>query len=201
VLRLLGCSILPLREYVQLRRAFELPPARAVVLTIDDGYVDTLEVAMPVLRRMRAPASVFAVSGKLGGGNDWTPDGPLHARPLLPADGLRRLAREGVEIESHTRSHPSLVGIAPESALDELAGSRADLETLLGHPVPCVAYPYGDVDGQAVRLAEQAGYSAACVADGGFNDARTPLHALNRIEVHGDEGLWRFLAKVFGWTG
>ncbi len=53
---------LPLAELVERARAGTLPP-RAVVLTFDDGYPDTLEDALPILERHEVPATVFLCTG------------------------------------------------------------------------------------------------------------------------------------------
>ena len=47
------------------RRAQALP-ARALLVTFDDGWADTEEYALPVLRRRRCPAAVFVVSSAVG---------------------------------------------------------------------------------------------------------------------------------------
>jgi peptidoglycan/xylan/chitin deacetylase (PgdA/CDA1 family) len=47
--------------------AGEAPPPRCVVLTVDDGYRDFLEVAYPLLHRYEIPATVFVVSKFMGG--------------------------------------------------------------------------------------------------------------------------------------
>jgi peptidoglycan/xylan/chitin deacetylase (PgdA/CDA1 family) len=41
-------------------------PGRSVVVTFDDGYSDTLQVALPLLERFEVPATVFVTSGYLG---------------------------------------------------------------------------------------------------------------------------------------
>src|SRR2546423_1506780 len=88
-----------------------------------------------------------------------------HPRPLLPR-AERHLARRSVagagwEIGSHTRSHPHLPALPPDSLEEELKGSRERLEDALGLPCRSIAYPYGDVNRRVVRAAERAGYEAA----------------------------------------
>jgi peptidoglycan/xylan/chitin deacetylase (PgdA/CDA1 family)/GT2 family glycosyltransferase len=52
------CAPLPLRELVSRAAAGRLPP-RAVAVTFDDGYLDNLKVASPVLERLGIPATFF----------------------------------------------------------------------------------------------------------------------------------------------
>jgi peptidoglycan/xylan/chitin deacetylase (PgdA/CDA1 family) len=42
------------------------PPRRAVVITFDDGFADTVRVALPILYRRRIPAAVFPVTSVIG---------------------------------------------------------------------------------------------------------------------------------------
>jgi peptidoglycan/xylan/chitin deacetylase (PgdA/CDA1 family) len=59
--RALGFDIIPMGEVMARLIA---PTARPfVALTFDDGYVDTVEHALPVLRRHMAPFTVYAVPG------------------------------------------------------------------------------------------------------------------------------------------
>ena len=54
------CQVMPLDE--MLRTPYEQLPERAVALTFDDGYEDTLRVAAPLLQRHQAPAAFFLTS-------------------------------------------------------------------------------------------------------------------------------------------
>lgn len=63
-------NVLPLAEAVERLRCASLP-ARAAAITFDDGYADNCMVALPILRRVGLPATVFVATGYLDGGQMW----------------------------------------------------------------------------------------------------------------------------------
>lgn len=58
---------LPLAEAVHLLQSGRLPP-RAVCVTFDDGYADNATLALPILRELNIPATVFIATAFLDGG-------------------------------------------------------------------------------------------------------------------------------------
>jgi peptidoglycan/xylan/chitin deacetylase (PgdA/CDA1 family) len=64
ILRTCACPI-PLQHLIQASSNKDLPE-RPVVLTFDDGYVDNLQQAKPLLERYEVPASFFLAAGYLG---------------------------------------------------------------------------------------------------------------------------------------
>jgi peptidoglycan/xylan/chitin deacetylase (PgdA/CDA1 family)/glycosyltransferase involved in cell wall biosynthesis len=58
-------------------------PERAVCISFDDGYRSTHDLALPVLRRLNLPATVFVTTGFLAGGNMWN-DRIVEAVRALP---------------------------------------------------------------------------------------------------------------------
>lgn len=86
------------------------------------------------------------------------------ARGFLPermSDAqLQQLATRH-EIGAHTLTHPTLTDIPLEQAREEIAGSKAWLEDVLGQGVTAFCYPKGRNNAALQRLVQQAGYSMA----------------------------------------
>ena len=79
-------NTLGLSEAIQRMHDGTLPP-RAVCITFDDGYRSTHDVAMPILKELGLPATVFIASGYLDGSNMWN-DRILNAVRTLPGTVL-----------------------------------------------------------------------------------------------------------------
>jgi peptidoglycan/xylan/chitin deacetylase (PgdA/CDA1 family) len=149
-----------LAEAVERSRSVGLP-RRSVVLTFDDGCRCFRDHAFPELAARNMTATLFAVSGELGGTNRWDHAAGERREDLLAADDLRRLAAAGIEIGSHGRRHRDLSRCAADEQRDEITGSKAELEAALGLPVCTFCYPYGRLDAHAADTARAAGYLAA----------------------------------------
>lgn len=149
-----GVSIGTLTRAMRERRAGGL-----VGLTFDDGYTSMLDTVVPELARRGFGATAFIISGLIGRTNEWDA-GPVW--PLLGAAGVAELAAAGIEIGSHSATHPHLAGLPAPRQAAEAADSRARLEDLLSAPVRGFAYPYGSMDGAARRAVGAAGYEYAC---------------------------------------
>ncbi|SFK71303.1 polysaccharide deacetylase family protein [Methylorubrum salsuginis] len=111
---------------------------RAFLISFDDGYADTHDVAMPVLTALGLPAIVFLVSEWL----DAPPQAPGERRYMDRADVARWLAA-GLQIGSHGARHLRLSGLSADEIAAEFARSRRDLSALAGRPIDHFACPWG----------------------------------------------------------
>jgi peptidoglycan/xylan/chitin deacetylase (PgdA/CDA1 family)/glycosyltransferase involved in cell wall biosynthesis len=195
-LKRLNYHVLSLEEFLKYRHQCKLPPHRSVVLTFDDGYAEFATHIHPILRRYDFPATIFLVSTKIGGWNDWTEDETLNGRQLLSWAEIKEIVFQGINFGAHTRTHHILTDVSIEQGCDEIAGSKADLERALQTSITTFAYPYGEFDEQVQAFVEQAGFLGGCSAESGFNNWAIPQTALRRIEIEGTWSILRFLLTL-----
>uniref|UniRef100_UPI00356638D8 polysaccharide deacetylase family protein n=1 Tax=Nocardioides sp. TaxID=35761 RepID=UPI00356638D8 len=184
-----GARILPLDEAVAALAAGTLPE-KAVVLTFDDGYASVLETAWPLLRERSMPATFFVVSGILDRPMSFPWDAHEHDHGgrlrLATADELLDAAREGLDIGSHTVTHPWLPRLDAGELKRELVDSRVALTELLGRTITSLAYPTGGWNRSVRDAVDDAGYSIAITVDRGMNTRRTHPLSLKRSFVPED---------------
>lgn len=240
-------------------------PSRMAAITIDDGYHDTYDIAFPLLRKHRVPATVFVVSDFVSGriwlwtdksrylteragcqrlaltleGQvleiDLSSNAARRAAPekinarlkILPEDArdaalqrlaaklsvplpehppakfasirwdqAREMAANGVEIGSHTVTHPILPHLSEERLRQELHQSKAQIETELRRTVETFCYPNGNFDLRVLREVAQAGYQCAVTTKAGWNGWPGNPLALRRI--HGEYDLAHFVQTTSG---
>lgn len=172
-------------EAVDLGTLLELPPdADAVAVTFDDGFASFGRLAWPLLRRRGIPATVFVVTDQVGDRNRW--DGSHGSIPefrLLDWEELGRLAEEGVELGSHTRTHADLTAAGSSRVRDEVVGSADRMEQQLGRRPRTFAYPYGRYDASVCAIVRKH-YQLACTSELRTADDSEPPHLLPRIDAY-----------------
>lgn len=170
--------------------------ARCVVLTFDDGYADNLLHAAPLLKSYGFGATCYVVSDAIGTWNSWDADVVGVRKPLMDEAQLQGWLEHGLELGSHTCSHPRLDQLTDDEQLYELVASRERLKTLAGTPIEHFCYPYGYYAAATPALVARAGYLSAVTAQRGRATSRHDRFRLPRLSIGGDKGLLRFLLKA-----
>lgn len=200
-LREAGYSPIPVSRLADWVSGGAALPDNAVCVTFDDGPASLYENALPVLREFDIPATSFVIAERIGGYNDWQVAEGCPRRRLLSRDEILELHRNQVEVGSHSSSHCFLPAASPEQIRREVAGSKAQIEDLLGIEVCGFAYPFGGVTEAARDAVAEAGYRFACSTEPGKNRPTTNRFLLRRVEVYNWDQLWEYRLKVrFGTT-
>jgi len=190
-----GIRVLPIRDLVAAVGAGETQDNMAAI-TFDDGYVDFYKNAYPILRQHSYPSTVFVVSGLAGKENAWDQVNESINKPLMDWEQLREINKNGVEIGSHTRTHPELTRISTVEQNDEIAGSKKDLEERLNRTLNTFCYPGGDYNPQVKEMVKNAGYHCAVTTRRGHVEKGNDPFALRRIPIKLIADPFSFLYKV-----
>lgn len=182
----LGYTTLTIGHLMKRRDEAAAAPDRVAVITVDDGFRDFEDNAWPELSARNIPATLYVVSGTIGGHSDWL--APLGAArlPMLTTQQLRDLAADGCEIGGHSQTHPQLDCLPHARAHQEIRESKAQLADALGQEVSTFAYPHGYHDKHVRRCVIEAGFKSATAVRNALSHDRDDRFALARVTVTSD---------------
>lgn len=129
--------------------------ANVLSITFDDGFANFYTTAMPVLAERGIPATVFIVTGAVGGDNKWELRDSRARVPRLPLmswDEIADAADRGFDIGGHGHAHRSLAGLRRRDVEREVDECSDLIEARLGAPPATFAFPYGDFDANAAAV-------------------------------------------------
>lgn len=202
-----GYRVVGLEEALQVVRGERPLIPGTVALTFDDGYRGLLEHALPVLERLGFRATFFLVTERVGEVNSWDARHGDPPRALMGWDEAAGLLARGMEIGSHSRTHPFLPSLGERDLEKEIRGSKETIEDRLGRPIRFFSYPHGLYDERCRRLVVAAGYAGAWSSRPGGNRPGTDPFLQRRTEITCGDTAWSFAFKArsgFGmayWAG
>ena len=187
-----GVTTLTVSELVDsLRAGVDSLPARAVLVTFDDGFEDFRSRAIPALAERGIRSTLYVVTHLV------ETETSAHGDPMLSWEDVAELAGSGVELGGHSHHHVALDALAPERARDEIGRCKRVLDAHLGRPVRSFAYPYGYSSPRVRQLVSEAGFDSACGVGNAFSHPRDDQLRLARILVHAHTTP----AEISAWIG
>lgn len=117
----------------------------------------------------------------------------VEAPPLPPEEygplswaQVREMASAGIEIGSHTVTHPILTRVSSTRLSAELSLSRSRIECETRQRVESFCYPNGNYNAGVAEVVARAGYRCAVTTKAGWNRPGASLFTLRRIPSEPD---------------
>jgi peptidoglycan/xylan/chitin deacetylase (PgdA/CDA1 family) len=206
-----GFSTLHFKDYQRFRDGRLDPktyPKRPLMITFDDGYLNNLEIALPLLEKYQMKATVFLLANNDIQTNRWDSDQSTTEPglkkekefPLMNAEQRLIFSKHPlIEIGSHGFSHAPLSSLGTQAErLSELQLSKKSLEQELQCEIVVFAYTYGTRTPDASALGQLAGYHFAVNTDtGGLHIEDDPWSAF-RVSMFPHETRWSLWKKTRG---
>jgi peptidoglycan/xylan/chitin deacetylase (PgdA/CDA1 family) len=171
----------------------------AVVITFDDGFRDFYTHAIPILQEHQFTATMFVVSSFIESAST-----RLVAKNFMTWSEVREIESLGIEIGSHTVSHPHLHSLHLRDVDRELKGSKQTIEDKLGRPVNSFSYPYAFPEHESIFLEqlrqclESTGYEYGVTTVLGGANQTNDRYFLPRIPINEHDDIRLFEAKLKG---
>ena len=168
-------------------------PKKAVVITFDDGWRSTYELALPILKKFGYPATLFLYTDLVGS-----------TRQALTWRQVRAVEKSGViDVQCHSKSHRNLKVRRREKPRAymkrlklELLASKRLLQQKIGKRCRYLAYPYGETNHLVAAVAQKNGYRAGFTVDRGANPFFVTNFRILRSMVYGNFTLEKFAANL-----
>ncbi len=185
-----GHSIISFKDIPEIKKNRIVKPT---IIYFDDGFKDNLIEVLPICKKYSIPFTVFIVpeyaDGSYGKYMNW--------------DDIRLLAKNNVEIGSHTYSHAVLTEISNEDIRNELVFSKDRIEKEVGVNVSVFSYPKGRLNVGVVDAVKGAGYKYAVTTRYGINNIKLvetrPLE-LKKVAPRVYESFFDFKVRLYSFN-
>ena len=150
-------------------------PARSVVLTFDDGYVDIYENAFPLLLQYGFTGTIFVITDFVD----------MQRPGYATWEQLAEMHAAGIDIGSHSRDHSNLAGRDVDFLVWQALGSRQMIESRLGFTPRLFCYPAGQYDDLTIQVIRSADFWGAVTTQQGVMHVSDAPFELARVRVRG----------------
>lgn len=131
------------KEFYEILQSGMNPEQKTVMLTFDDSTISHYTNAYRILKKYNQVGTFFVTSH----------------RSQISNDQLKEMSENGMDIQSHTQTHPDLVKLYDSSRIQsEIGGSKIELEARTGKSVIALAYPGCVADRKAYSAMSNNGY-------------------------------------------
>jgi peptidoglycan/xylan/chitin deacetylase (PgdA/CDA1 family) len=166
---------------------------KILAVTFDDAYESILDTLEGALNHNSYPFTVFVPTGLVGDMNRWDESKDSKPEKIMNWRQIRRLTSMGMEIGSHTCTHPHLLMLDKASQIMEVSDSMKELRGNIPDYQDkeiAFSYPFGEYDSEIIKMVTNAGYVGALANYRGNIRPTTDPYQIPRYAVSADSD-WR----------
>jgi peptidoglycan/xylan/chitin deacetylase (PgdA/CDA1 family) len=188
-----GYTVVPMARLADFLEGKAALPKKSVVITIDDGYRSTYEIAWPILKRYGYPATVYLYTDFVGAGD------------ALTWAQMKEMSGPGqIDIQPHSKTHSNLtLKLADENEARYRDRIRREVDApidaireRLNESTLSYAFPYGDVNDTVVEFLRAKNVRLGVTVTPGGNAFFAPPVMLRRSMIFGGDDIDVFKNKL-----
>ena len=162
-------------------------PSKGIVITFDDGLLDTYKIAAPILFEKNIPFTIFVITENIR----------LGKKSYMNESQLVEISKNPlVTIGSHSKSHKKLSKLSRSIMLKEIKESKDYLEQTLSKKITSFSYPYGIYNKKTINIVKECGYELAFSSNFNANYSKQSKYSLSRSEIWDTDDLYYFKQKL-----
>ena len=168
-------------------------PSKPIIITFDDGYLDTFENAIPVLLELNMRAVIFVMGNRELKSAQWDEFDGFSSCPLMSDEQIRTARSMGFEIGAHSLDHLALTGLSEKDMAYEVTRSKVAIEKVLENPIQTFSYPYGSVNDRVKKVVSDSGFLFACGVYSGSAKFSQSMMDFRRLGINQATSRLKFL--------
>lgn len=169
-------------------------PAKAVIVSFDDGFRSIYENAAPIMEKYGIKGNVYLPTGYIG--ND---------PHFMDWDMVQKLQEGNFEMQAHTHNHVDVRTLDEQALQEQIQASDELFREKLGYLPRAFCFPFGTYDRASVKRIRKTG-RYDYILGSYYGDLRVGKKGriLPRIGISNDDTIEDFEAKLQGkrnWKG
>lgn len=161
-------------------------PEKPVIITLDDGYRDNYENAFPILQEFGLSATFFIVTQPIDNGDEI----------YLSWEMVEEMAKAGMRIEPHSKTHADLSGKERDDIIYEILGSRETIIAHTGQTPRFFCYPGGRYDDTTIEVVSDLDFWGAVTTASGKWHGYDDRYEWSRLRMRSTTALAEFADLV-----
>ena len=187
-----GFSVITISQLVNFLDFKEQIPEKSVVISMDKGWKSVYNIAYPILKKYKYPATLFVCTDFIG------------KKEALSWKQIKEMSKNGINIECNSKTYRNMAELKNRESFKEYLKALANeiliskklIQQKLSKQCNYIAYPYGKTNNLIIALLRKYGYHAAFTTKCCSNPFFINNYLINRSVIYGNYDIKDFKKKI-----